>query len=50
MRTSAVIILSMCAINVPFIITDPSRWWNWTSAIFCGGLFLLKLAEIRKNA
>ena len=23
------------AVNIPFIIQDPSRWLNWVSAIFC---------------
>jgi uncharacterized membrane protein len=32
------IIMAMAAINVPFIVDDPSRWWNWCAAVFCFGV------------
>lgn len=28
----------ICAlIQIPFVIQDPSRWWNWLSIGFCVG-------------
>jgi len=41
---SAIFILLMCVINIPFIVLDPSQWWNWMSAIFCFGLFIWTVA------
>jgi hypothetical protein len=32
------ICIAMAAINVPFIVEDPSRWWNWCAAVFCLGI------------
>jgi hypothetical protein len=33
------LILGLC--NIPFIVTDPTRWINWASAIFCIGMALI---------
>lgn len=33
-----IICMAMAAINVPLIVQNPSRWWNWAAAVFCFGL------------
>lgn len=40
-----VILFAMAALNVPFIVTDPTRWWNWASAVFCFGLAIASALE-----
>ena len=32
---TVLICLAMCAINIPFIVQDPTRWLNWAAAVFC---------------
>lgn len=47
----------ICAlIQIPFVIQDPSRWWNWLSIGFCVGFSVCnamaladKKAERRKE-
>lgn len=33
-----IICFTMAAINIPFIVNNPSSWFNWASAVFCFGL------------
>ena len=28
----------LCAVNIPFIVQDPTRWMNWASAVICFGM------------
>ncbi len=35
---AAPINFTMAAINVPYIVQDPTRWWNWAALVFCFGL------------
>jgi hypothetical protein len=35
----------MSAINILFIAQDPTRWWNWASAVVCFGLGILCAIE-----
>lgn len=30
-----VLCLASGVCNIPFIVTDPTRWVNWASAVFC---------------
>jgi hypothetical protein len=32
---SAMICFGLAAIQVPFVVQDPTRWWNWASILFC---------------
>ena len=34
----AMICFAMSAINIPFIVADPTNGWNWAAAVFCFGL------------
>lgn len=43
MKMSTVIIFVMAAINIPFIVTDPTRWLNWLSFVFCFGLGIISI-------
>ena len=36
-KLTAIIFLS-AALNVPFALADPTRWWNWLAMGFCLGL------------
>ena len=38
---AAFICFCMSAINIPFIIQDPTRYWNWMSAVICFGLGII---------
>ena len=42
-----VFIFAMAAINVPFIVYDPTRWWNWASLVFCFGLGIASAVKRR---
>ena len=35
---ATIICMVMAAINVLFIVQNPSRWWNWAAAVVCFGL------------
>jgi hypothetical protein len=28
----------LCVMNIPFIVSDPTRWYNWASAVLCFGM------------
>ena len=44
---SSIIFLALAAINVPFIVQDPTRWLNWAAAVFCFGLGIASAARER---
>lgn len=35
---TTIIIFALSVINIPFIVLNPKRWWNWMAAVFCFGL------------
>ncbi len=35
----------LAAINLPFVIYDPTYWWNWISFGICFTIGLISLAE-----
>ena len=36
--TTLIIFAMGILLNVPFIVADPTRWWNWVSLVFCFGV------------
>ena len=32
-----VMIFAVAVINIPFIVQDPTRWWNWAALVFSFG-------------
>jgi len=36
-----IINFGFAAIQIPFIIQDPTRWWNWAALIFCFGVGII---------
>jgi len=45
-RIAVIVCFAMCVINIPFIVQDPTRWWNWASAVFCFGLGIANTISI----
>ena len=35
---AAIICFAISALNISFIVHDPTSWFNWVSAVFCFGL------------
>ena len=35
MTRNAIIDFVLAALQIPFIIQDPTRWFNWIALVFC---------------